>query len=70
MTRVATAVLAIVSCGTAHAQSTTNLLPRAFVGAGAAPATNDGDSLTLRWEFADPLGPGEGGLVRFHCRVR
>ncbi len=31
---------------------------------------NDGDSLLLRWDFADPLPPGEGGLVRFHCRVR
>ncbi len=31
---------------------------------------NDGDSLMLRWDFADPLPPGQGGLVRFHCRVR
>ncbi len=31
---------------------------------------NDGDSLVLRWDFVDPLPPGEGGLVRFHCRVR
>jgi uncharacterized repeat protein (TIGR01451 family) len=31
---------------------------------------NEQDSLVLRWEFAEPLGPGEGGLVRFHCRVR
>ncbi len=32
--------------------------------------TNEGESLVLRWEFADPLRPGQGGLVRFHCRVR
>jgi uncharacterized repeat protein (TIGR01451 family) len=31
---------------------------------------NDGDSLVLRWEFVDPLPVGDGGLVRFHCRVR
>lgn len=31
---------------------------------------NDGDSLVLRWDFVDPLPAGEGGLVRFHCRVR
>jgi uncharacterized repeat protein (TIGR01451 family) len=31
---------------------------------------NEGDSLVLRWEFAEPLDPGHGGLVRFKCRVR
>jgi uncharacterized repeat protein (TIGR01451 family) len=31
---------------------------------------NEGDSLVLRWEFVDPLPVGQGGLVRFHCRVR
>jgi len=31
---------------------------------------NYGDSLVLRWEFAEPLGAGEGGLVRFQCKVR
>lgn len=31
---------------------------------------NEGDSQTLRWEIANPLRPGDGGLVRFHCRVR
>ena len=31
---------------------------------------NDGESLVLRWELADPLPAGHGGLVRFHCRVR
>ena len=31
---------------------------------------NDGESLVLRWELADPLKVGEGGLIRFQCRVR
>jgi uncharacterized repeat protein (TIGR01451 family) len=31
---------------------------------------NVGDSLALRWEIIDPLQPGEGGIVRFQCRVR
>ena len=31
---------------------------------------NDGDSLLLRWEFIDPLPAGQGGVVRFRCRVR
>ena len=32
--------------------------------------TNEGDSLVLRWDFKEPLNPGDGGLVRFKCRVR
>ncbi len=31
---------------------------------------NAGESLVLRWEFNEPLKPGQGGLVRFQCRVR
>ena len=31
---------------------------------------NEGDSLVLRWDFQEPLKPGDGGLVRFKCRVR
>lgn len=31
---------------------------------------NQGESLILRWEISDPLQPGEGGIVRFRCRVR
>jgi uncharacterized repeat protein (TIGR01451 family) len=31
---------------------------------------NEGESLVLTWDFRDPLPIGEGGLVRFHCRVR
>ena len=31
---------------------------------------NDGESLVLRWEIADPLKVGDGGLIRFQCRVR
>ena len=34
------------------------------------PELNEGDSLTLRWEFTDPLPASGGGLVRFQCRVR
>lgn len=31
---------------------------------------NEGDSLLLRWEVTEPLKPGQGGLVRFRCKVR
>jgi len=31
---------------------------------------NDSDSLILRWELAEPLEAGEGGVIRFQCRVR
>ena len=31
---------------------------------------NDAGSLVLRWEIEDPLPAGQGGLVRFRCRVR
>lgn len=31
---------------------------------------NEGESLVLRWEISDPVQPGEGGIVRFRCRVR
>jgi len=31
---------------------------------------NEGESLVLRWEIIDPLEPGEGGVIRFKCRVR
>ena len=31
---------------------------------------NDGQSLLLRWEITDPLKVGEGGIIRFKCRVR
>jgi len=31
---------------------------------------NEGDSLVLRCEVTDPLEPGQGGLIRFRCRVR
>lgn len=31
---------------------------------------NEGESLILRWEITDPVRPGEGGLIRFRCRVR
>ncbi len=31
---------------------------------------NQGESLVLRWEIAEPLKPGQGGIIRFRCRVR
>jgi uncharacterized repeat protein (TIGR01451 family) len=31
---------------------------------------NEGESLVLRWEIADPLKVGQGGIIRFKCRVR
>ncbi|MEK6237035.1 MAG: hypothetical protein N2C14_20190, partial [Planctomycetales bacterium] len=31
---------------------------------------NEGDSLILRWELEEPLQPGQGGIIRFKCRVR
>ncbi|MCE9547250.1 MAG: DUF11 domain-containing protein, partial [Planctomycetia bacterium] len=31
---------------------------------------NDVDSLVLRWEISEPLQPGEGGTLRFKCRLR
>ncbi len=31
---------------------------------------NAGRSLLLRWEITDPLKVGEGGIIRFKCRVR
>lgn len=31
---------------------------------------NEAGSLVLRWEVADPMRPGDGGVVRFRCRVR
>lgn len=31
---------------------------------------NEADSVTLRWEIQEPLMPGQGGVLRFKCRVR
>jgi uncharacterized repeat protein (TIGR01451 family) len=31
---------------------------------------NDGESLALRWEITEPMKVGDGGVVRFKCRVR
>ena len=33
-------------------------------------AENDGQSLVLRWEITDPMKVGQGGIIRFKCRVR
>jgi hypothetical protein len=35
-----------------------------------AAQPNEGESLVLRWEITEPIEPGEGGIVRFRCRVR
>jgi uncharacterized repeat protein (TIGR01451 family) len=40
-------------------------LPAAF-----STQQNEGGSLVLRWEIAQPLEPGKGGILRFTCRVR
>ena len=40
------------------------------VPAGFSTQRNEGDSLVLRWEISDPLGPNRGGIIRFQCRVR
>lgn len=31
---------------------------------------NDAGSMMLRWEITDPLPGGQGGVIRFQCRVR
>lgn len=31
---------------------------------------NQGNSLRLRWQLTEPLEVGEGGIIRFQCRVR
>jgi uncharacterized repeat protein (TIGR01451 family) len=31
---------------------------------------NESGSLILRWELDAPMEPGEGGIIRFRCRVR
>jgi uncharacterized repeat protein (TIGR01451 family) len=35
-----------------------------------AAVENQGSSLVLRWEIEDPIEVGEGGVIRFQCRVR
>lgn len=31
---------------------------------------NEAGSVTLQWKLTEPLPPGEGGVIRFQCRVR
>jgi uncharacterized repeat protein (TIGR01451 family) len=40
------------------------------VAADFSVADNQGESLTLRWEVGEPLRVGQGGVIRFQCRVR
>ncbi len=56
-----------------------NLSPRLEYVAGSAQCSlpaqfftepNEGDSVVLRCEVTDPLPSGEGGVLRFRCRVR
>jgi len=43
---------------------------QASVPAQFATSENEAGSLVLRWEMTEPIQPGEGGIVRFTCRVR
>ena len=38
--------------------------------AGFNTQPSESGSLILRWEITNPLEPGDGGVARFHCRVR
>jgi len=38
--------------------------------AGFSTQASASGSLVLRWEITNPLKPGDGGIARFHCRVR
>ena len=40
------------------------------VAADFSVADNQGESLTLRWEVVESLRVGQGGVIRFQCRVR
>ena len=40
------------------------------IGADFFTETNDANSLVLRWEIQEPVLPGDGGFIRFRCRVR
>lgn len=31
---------------------------------------NEGETLVLRWALGEPLKPGQGGIIKFQCRVR
>ncbi len=43
---------------------------QASVKATFSTSRNTAGSLILRWELADPLAAGAGGVVRFQCKVR
>jgi len=40
------------------------------LGANFFTIENEGDSLILRWEIIEPMKTGDGGIIRFKCRVR
>jgi len=43
---------------------------QASLAADFSASLNEGDSVLLRWDFADPVAAGAGGIVRFRCKVR
>jgi len=43
---------------------------QASVAAHFATESPDGATLILRWQIDKPLEPGDGGIMRFRCRVR
>ena len=45
--------------------SQTASIPARFV-----TEVNEGGSLVVRWEIVDPIAAGDGGTIRFKCRVR
>ena len=53
------------AAGVRRAPTAQSSLPASF-----SAQQNEGGSLVLRWEIAQPLEPGKGGILRFTCRVR
>ena len=43
---------------------------QASVDADFSTQPNDHGSVIIRWEITDPVEPGEGGILRFKCKVR
>lgn len=43
---------------------------KSSLSANFSPEPNDGESLVLRWEIAEPIQPGQGGVLQFRARVR
>ncbi len=43
---------------------------QASVDAEFRSTASESQSLVLRWEITKPLAPGQGGIIRFQCKVR